>query len=404
VRKGLSVTAGFAVGMVVLAIVSVAAIPVMISTAGTGGWATIAVGQTVGAIGAVVITYGWNYAGPAVVARGDRQVRRTEYLESLTVRGLLVLPVTAAAAAIAAALSPGSAFLGAWSSLTMVFIGLSASWYFVGTQQPWHLLALETAPRAASTLVAMAAMLSGAGITVGLGIQTAGVLLAFGLCTAHVLRATRGGEVTTRPARHLLALHRHGVQAAVLIALYLALPIVIIRFFVPVRDLAAFAVLDRVQRQVYVGATPLAKALQGWVPGGPAEQLRRRAGTALRVGALIGLAMTAGFALLGHAFVSYLGGDDVDVPLAATLVMAAFVGLSFVDSVLGQAVLAPLGRLDRVARITLGGSVVGLAAVALLAWQLGMVAGIVGMLLGLVVRVVWLVVTFVRTPAPVPQG
>lgn len=398
----MSTTAGFALGMVVMAVVSIAVVPVLISTAGARGFASIAVGQTIGTIGAIVITYGWNYAGPLVVARGDTHVRQTEYLESIKVRLLLTVPVTIVAVVVAAIVSPHSTGLAIWSCLSMIPIGLSASWYFVGTQEPWHLMALETIPRSACILVGMAAMLAGAGATTALQIQTGGVVLAFVLSSVWVLRGARRTTFTLRRTTTLLMLHRHGLASAILIAGYLAAPIIILRFIIPTTSLAAFAVLDRVQRQIYVAATPFAKAFQGWVPSGPEGTLPARAAKAARIAFVLGLVMTVGFGVLGHPFVNLLGGDTVDIPLAATLIMAGVIGLSFVDSVLGQAVLAPFEMMKQLARVTLVGSVAGIAALVVLAWQFGLVGGVLGMLAGLVVRVVWLCVIAARRVAAQP--
>lgn len=386
-RTGLGAAGGFAVSMAVLAAISIVMIPVMITAAGPDGWSAIAVGQGVGTITAVAIAYGWNFSGPVTIARGDQRERWTEYAEAWRGRLLLAGPLLLVSSLVAALVSPHGVWLAVLGNVTTSVIGLTASWYFVGTQQPWHLLGLETLPRVVGTAAAIGLMLGGGSAALGLCAQAAGVLVAAGVCTRHVMRGAPR-DLVLRPFGELLRVHRDGVTSTLLSAVYLVLPLVLISFFVTPTALAAFAVLDRVQKQVYVASSPLTKALQGWVPTGDEDGLLGRAGRALLVGAGIASTMTVGFLLLGHWFVGLLGAGSVEVPFVATALVAALIGLAFFDTVVSQAVLAPLGRIRAVAAITLWGSVAGLVLVALAAWQEGVVGGIVAMVTGIAARVV----------------
>ena len=101
-------------------------IPTMIKVSGGDASAAIATGQAVGAVGAVLIAYGWIVSGPAAVARVDAVGRRTEYLESLRTR--LVICVPAAACALVAVLVVRTGQdLAALGSVSTATIGLTAS-------------------------------------------------------------------------------------------------------------------------------------------------------------------------------------------------------------------------------------------------------------------------------------
>ena len=89
-------------------------------------------------------------SGPAAVATADALGRRTEYWESLRTRGASAFRYRRLrrGAMLVVQTSPGLAALGAISTAT---IGLTASWYYVGTGQPYRLLFLETVPRVLGT-------------------------------------------------------------------------------------------------------------------------------------------------------------------------------------------------------------------------------------------------------------
>jgi hypothetical protein len=104
----------------------------MIKVSGGDASAAIATGQ---AVGAVLIAYGWIVSGPAAVARADAVGRRTEYLESLRTRLVICVPVAAACALVAVLVVRTGQDLAALGSVSTATIGLTASWYFVGTGQ-----------------------------------------------------------------------------------------------------------------------------------------------------------------------------------------------------------------------------------------------------------------------------
>ncbi|MBK5249136.1 MAG: hypothetical protein JJE50_06830 [Actinomycetales bacterium] len=385
---GLSQMFGFGLSMALLAVVSLLAIPAMVAASGPRAWASIATGQAVGAVAAVVIAYGWVVTGPARIARGDSSNRPVEYAESLSARAIICAPVAAAACGIAALVVRDHIGLAVLGALSAASIGMTASWYFVGLSKPYLLLALETAPRVAGTLVGIALMRQGWDAAAGLWGQLSGILLGVVLCSTWILgsRLARGSWRSRRPTARVLHEQRHGVLSSAVSSLYSALPIVIVGL-VALPAQPAFAVLDKLQRQISAAISPFVTVLQGWVPRGRGLALVTRVRVALVVTVVAGLALAAGLLLVGPVLVTWLGNGQIRVPFGAIALMAAVLAVGLVESVAARACLVAAGRMDYMARVTAVGAVIGLAMVVVLASQWGTVGALWGVLAGLVLRV-----------------
>src|SRR5689334_8654126 len=126
IRAGISRLFGFALSVVTLGVLSLVAIPAMIAADGKIAWGAIALGQAIGTSGGVIAAYGWGLFGPVQVATADASERRSGYLESVTTRMTLVLPVALVAAALASALAPGWPLFAAVGAVSATSMGLSA--------------------------------------------------------------------------------------------------------------------------------------------------------------------------------------------------------------------------------------------------------------------------------------
>ncbi|MEJ7754404.1 MAG: hypothetical protein WKF38_04410, partial [Candidatus Limnocylindrales bacterium] len=144
------------------------------------------------------------------------------------------------------------------------------------------------------------------------------------------------------------------------------------------------ALVDRLQRQVGVGLTPIVSLLQGWVPGGASEDRASRIRTAMLATSSMSavLAVVVGFS--SPLLVGWVGGGHITVDTSVYVLMGAFVGLLLFEASLAQAVLPTLGRLDVVAKATALSAVVGLPLTVLGALDsvelamLGLLGGLVG--------------------------
>lgn len=112
--SGLTRLVGFGLSMVLLALASLVLIPVMIRSAGEAGWGAIALGQGIGGLGAVLVSYGWAMSGPTEIARGDDTTRLAEFLGSLKVRAVMLPAAAVVLVPITMAIAPSAATSRRW--------------------------------------------------------------------------------------------------------------------------------------------------------------------------------------------------------------------------------------------------------------------------------------------------
>lgn len=400
--RGLARVAGFAASMGLLAVASLAAIPAMINASGPTAWGGIALGQSIGAIAAVVVAYGWGLSGPAVIAAADDAGRRAEYTASVRVKRLLFPVAGALAAGLAAVIARDLWLYGLVGALSATSIGLTANWFFVGLARPYVLLLVETVPRVLGTATGIVAMVLGSGAVLGVACQLAGMLLAFAVSTVWILRNTTASSGPRPTVRQTMLDQRHGLTSTVVSSAYVSAPLVIVSVLAPWAQ-PLYALADKVQRQINVALGPLITVQQGWVPRARGRQLHRRARLVLLVGAVLAVGCGLGVMIAGPFLLDWLGGGHVVVPLAVLVLMSAFVTLNVYESTVSKVVLAALGRIPVVSRATLIGATVGLPLVGVGAVWFGAVGALIGVVSGLAVHLVLELVPAIRESRRAPE-
>lgn len=392
---------GFGSSVIVLAIASLAAIPAMVEAAGGSGWGAIALGQSIGAIAAVVLAYGWGLSGPAKIALASSSERRAEYIDSIKVKSVLILPVCLASAGAAGYLESSHRSLAIAGAAQAATIGLTGNWYFVGVARPYLMLILETVPRAMGTVVAIVAMKHGASAVIGLGCIVGGMAAGFACVTTYVLSSTPRGslEPDRAPRRRLvrvLASQRHGVTSHLLSTVYLAVPIVFVATFAPASQ-PVFALADKIQRQLTSALAPGVTVLQGWVPRASTGATIRRSNAAIGASLLSGLVLAALIVAGAPHLMGWLSAGQIAMTWPLIVLMTACIVVGFVEAVLSRAVLASFDRLNAVATATLVSTLIGLPAVALGAKLYGAIGALSAVLAGLLVRLTIELVMYWRT-------
>lgn len=384
---------GFGLSVALLAVSSLLLIPAMVAAGGQQAWGSIAVGQTIGAVAAVLIYFGWGHTGPAMVARADAPAARQEFADSLRTRLVLFVPVAAVACGLAALVSPSHRMLGVVGCLSAAAVGFTADWYFVGSRRPYAYLALETVPRVLGTVVGIVLLTGGASVIAGPLCMLGGMLLAFAATSWWVLRSGESGA-ERRTVRQVISAQRHGVGSGVGTSAYSALPLVLISLVAPGIQ-PAYALVDKLQRQLSVALGPVVSVVQGYVPRRDPAVTARRARQALLAGALFCLVLAGAVLVAAPWLFAWLGAGQVQPPVEVMAIMAVFVGLNVWESILARAVLAAFDRLDVVARGALISVLVGLPLVVAGALWLGLIGAFAGLLIGLAVRTVYEVVVAV---------
>lgn len=375
--------------MVLLAVASLAVIPAMVAASGATAWGLIAVGQSIGGIGAVLVAYGWGLSGPAAIARAGEDVRLAAYLESVLAKLILFLPVAAAAVGVAVLVAGPLAVYAAVGAVSAASIGLTANWYFVGTSSPYRFLLLETVPRVAGTAAGIGFMVTGSDALVGVVWQLLGMLGAFAVCSVWILRPWRWSRLRAAPRRPMPAVlgsQRNGIVSSVLSSVYSAAPLVIVTLIAPAAQ-PVYAVVEKVQRQVIVALQPLVTFLQGWIPRAAPPDLGRHIRSGLLGACAFAVVLGLGMAVVAPDLVLWLGSGQIVPSFPTLLLMAVITSVSLFESVTSKAALPALGRLDMLARSTLIGTLVGLPLVAVGALFLGAPGALLGILAGLLLRV-----------------
>ena len=386
---------GYGLSMLLLAVASLVVIPEMIAVSGRQGWGSIALGQGIGTIAAVVMAYGWQLSGPTLIVRGDDRSRRREYVEALVLKSWLFLPVAGLAAWVSWLFAPSHPELAAVGAIFVASFGLSGSWYFVGVRRPYMLLVTETIPRVAGTLFSIGLMRAGSGAGVGLLCQLAGMLLGVAISSAWILHSLPAGDRYREPVRATLVRQRHGLGASVASSMYITAPLVIIRFVAPGIQ-PDYALVDKLQRQIGVALTPFISVLQGWVPLRDGGDQHRRNLHAMALGAAAAIFLGTGVAVFGHVLVQYIGGGAIDVGEGVYLLMGGFITLGMFDSCMRNAILPVIGRVDVVSRATGISALIGFPAMALGA-LVSLEVALLGLMAGFIVRIAIELAVVLRT-------
>lgn len=390
---------GFGLSVIILGVASLVSIPAMIAASGEAVWASIALGQVIGTIGAVAVGYGWGWFGPARIAQYDATDRRVEYLESLATRSVLVLPVSTCAAVIAYFLATTAPMFSAAGAVAMTIMGLSANWYFVGLSKPFTMLAWDTVPRAVGTVVGVLLMYAGHSAIMGPLGMFFGMIAALALSTVWVVRETRSAGAAAhelRRIRTVLAQNRHGIASALGAAASNAAPLAIVSVVAPSIQ-PAFALVDRVRGLIVVSSAPAVTILQGWVPRGSSEGARlRRANVALVCASLGAIFLGAGTAVVAHSLLTWLGNRQIEVSRGVVLLMSACVAFSLFQAVLERVALATFERLRVSVIAVVVASLIGLPLVGAAGQLIGTEGALAGVLVGLLVGVTIEFVAYLR--------
>ena len=123
-------------------------LPVLARSVDESGWAALAVGQSIGALSALIVSWGWDLSGPSRIARADAYYRPRLLGTSLAVQATALAFVAPATIAFAALLAPQSSQqLAVMMALAAAIQGISPSWYAIGLGRPSLLVKYQVAPK-----------------------------------------------------------------------------------------------------------------------------------------------------------------------------------------------------------------------------------------------------------------
>lgn len=373
--KNVGVVGGFALPVLLSALVGIFAIPLLTASVGNQTWGLIYLAQTVGQIGGVAVAFGWGATGPAIVAATPQAARAPLFRQSLVIRSVLFLVVAPLAVTVMLLLTRGDIALSVLGGIVYLIPLLGAGWYFVGEGKPLRLLLWDAVPGITGTVVGVAATMVTNDPTSFLICQGLGYVCGVTASALVVLRGPR--EPATDPStlkswRQTLSDQRSAVVTSATATLYAGLPVIAVTWFLPSLQ-GTFSLAHVLYRYCTIAFTPIQQFFQSWVPVHP-EQLLRRVRTAAIAAGSIGVIGGTLLAILGpfasHVLAAGKSGIGLELSLPFGVAIAAVCG----SAVIGLACLVSLGHTRDVAISTVVGAIVGAPLILLAASMSGELA------------------------------
>jgi O-antigen/teichoic acid export membrane protein len=373
----------FAVGPAISVVTPLIAIPVIVRVHGPGAWTAVAIGQSVGALGALLVSLSWPQLGPLVIARADAGERPQIVADSMGSRLLMLAALAVPLTVTGAVLSPpGARIVAALSAVAAAGAGLTFQWYYVGIGAPGRLVLNEAVVRVFATIAACGALLLGAGLIVY-------PLALLGAVAVSLLLNMRGTGTAQYRHRwwHWAGVvddwrrHRSTVVSRLVQGGYYSGSTALVAAVSPAAA-TLFAVLDKVTKSVVNGAVSFPQALTSWVV---ARHSGQQAVRRVKAGLVIDSAFCLALALLTWSVlpiaVTYLLAGAYTVSGVVRVLVAVVVGLTVFNRAIRMHALLALGLEKYSARLTLATSCIGCVTLTLgLVW-----GGVVGSQAGLVV-------------------
>lgn len=362
--RGLGRVGGFGASVVVTGLANLITVPFVISHTGAGGWASVAVGQSLGSIVGIFTLLGWLQTGPTVVAQSKAACRGQYFAESAYVRVLSLLvtvPICAAASLLLSTESRVATFL---SAAGMLAINLGASWFFIGEGNPRGLFIFDAIPRCLGILAGTLAIIRGGGVILYTALVLLGALVAAAISGFDVISRYGKGDFRGMRPRVIgatLLRQRHGIGTALLSSAYLSAPILVLQSLVP-GGVPSFALADKIKQQALTAYRPISQAFQGWTPKGGVDVVQERVRKAFWTVMLLGVSGGTLFVVAFPWISRVLGAGEVEASLGLGITMGVAFGMNIWSLTLGVACLVPLG-LER--HITISAAI-GLGATAAL--------------------------------------
>ena len=336
--------AGFALIPGISLATTVVLLPIVSHRFGDAGWTSVALGQSIGSIVAVIASLGWPTVGGQLVASSGASETARIYAESLRSRAavlLAALPFAIAIVAIAARAERPTAIL---FTVSVSLNGLSSSWFYAGLGRPRLLVRNEASVRLAG-YVASIAVLIGRGPLWSYGAITlvaAGVMLwlnvRFGLGTWSVTAVSQG-----EPTMRILVRHKRGVVGRLAASCFQYAGPLAFSLLHPAGQ-ALYSAIYQLQNAASNGLGALPQGLIAWVGGADADAKRRRAVRASWVSTSAGLAVFFAWGAGGRVLADLLYSGRVHIGVGLNWLVAAAIAVNFVSLCLSFLLLVPLGR------------------------------------------------------------
>lgn len=353
-------------------------LPAISYTYGATAWGAIALGQSIGGGGAVLVELGWGLTGPQLVAGSESPARRRFYETALRTKVVTVVPVSALCGGIAVVLAPAHALECAAMAVATSAYGLTVAWYFIGIGSASGILLLDVLPKVLGTAMGSLGLILGYPL----------FFLPLCLLIAVVAGPAAGLIVVRRSCRHSegrveslwqsLRLQVMAIVARGLSAVYITLPITLVAVAAPAL-VPTFAAIERLLRLALVALQAIPNVLQAWLGSAPDIATRdERARRAIMWNVVLGVTAGSVFALLtppvgGLLFDRTIHFDPLSCAIGGLIILVACTSRAT-----GSLGLVSINRIDVLAWAAGIAAVLGIALIPTLSAIWGVPGGFVG--------------------------
>lgn len=376
------------IGFTTIPLISIIApllvLPVVARVGGVDGWASVGIGQALGAFGVFTTSFGWNVIGSARVAlEKDTDARRVIFLESLWTRGIaFVVTALLVGSASYAMSAPDFRWTGALTAIATALGGMTISWYGVGVSRSSLVLLYESIPMAVAMALAAAAVFLTRQIILYPAFMILGSLTGLALF-CRLLFA--GNELPGANRPRLLNGFRRNLGPAIVDAsggAYASAPVPLSRLTTGIGPAAGVASADRVYRLGLTVIVVIGNALQGWILERSPQDGRFHRQVAGMVAHLLLGVVGALVLVFGGRLISgvLLGAAVVPVWQVFLWYGVAFFAISTATPFIRN-LLIPSGNVRIVVIATVISAIVGVSAMAVF----GVAMGVVGVAFALAI-------------------
>jgi len=330
-----------------VAVSSAVTFPVLLSQLGLSAWGNLAFAQALGLMIATLGNWGYQGFGQKLVAAKPREIQVGVLFEATQLRVLVVTLLFSASCALLFVYKSDNFLALSACAGAYLFIGLSNTWYFQGTDTTYRAVWLEALPKIAAMWVAIGSLILYGSFLV---FSLVFLLCSFVASSIPLLKVL-GPSTILRAARtcfqSVAALRKTwmGASASAVSLVYMVLPTVMIGIVAPLA-LPTYALLERLIRFASLGLSPITASIQSWVLIDQADQrieitIRKSRLTIFVFALVVGF----GFTCFINFLASYMVDFSQSVPLALIVLAALTLSASVTTQVLGSAFLGAQNNL-----------------------------------------------------------
>ncbi|RZU60820.1 O-antigen/teichoic acid export membrane protein [Zhihengliuella halotolerans] len=359
----------FGASTVLLSAITFLSIPITISVLGTERWASFALGQAIGEVCRVIVTWSWNSVGITRTAALEESERFAEFTKSLAPRAVLLAACLGGILIVTFSYDVADYFLFTTAAAGGAMVGLTASWYFISIGDSRGFFVWSAAPRAFALLLGSLTLL----------IWPEPQILGYAIIIGAIFAILGGNTVIFRLHRRsdnrqsvgfrkriieVPSLLRQGFGAfsiGFIAAARLSVPILMAPTVISSSLTPLLALSDKIVRWSNTAATPCLQVIQSRLPKWGAN-VESRALRGSLVGAVVGFIGSSLVFVTTPPLAKFLTGGSIDVDYALSGILSIIVFCWFSNMVVGNSALGLLGRTKSVAGYSLLSLFVGIAA------------------------------------------